>query len=248
MSRPQPPEMPRSREEGGELEPAGEEMVARGAAEDGTAASVLSLGAAAGGLDLAQDARGPLTRLAERIARHELFVRHRVILEECGDPQGRRFLEVGCGPGHYAIELARQGAAEAVGIDAAQGMLAAPRRLAEAAGVAGRVRFEAVGLHAFRPNEPFDVVVAVGLFDYMSAMDARAAVIRLRELARERVVATFPGRWRLRLAGWGVRVALGRHARVAYSRPELRRLFASVGYREPRIVYSGSVHVVSAVP
>lgn len=54
---------------------------------------------------------------------------------------GERALQVCCNNGRELLSLLRLGAAEGVGVDLAEGNLAQARRLAEAAGLADRVRF-----------------------------------------------------------------------------------------------------------
>ncbi|MEJ2666642.1 MAG: class I SAM-dependent methyltransferase [Deinococcales bacterium] len=54
---------------------------------------------------------------------------------------GKRALQVCCNNGRELVSLLRLGASEGVGVDLAEGNLAAGRRLAQAAGLADRVRF-----------------------------------------------------------------------------------------------------------
>jgi len=53
---------------------------------------------------------------------------------------GSRVLDVGCGPGRHALELARRGA-DVVGVDVSERFVEVGSRLAAAAGLADRVRF-----------------------------------------------------------------------------------------------------------
>ncbi len=83
----------------------------------------------------------------------------REVAEAC--PAGRA-LDVGCGPGHLAVELARAAPnLSVVGVDILPEMVERANRRAERAGVAGRVRFE-VGDASALPfaGGSFDVVVS----------------------------------------------------------------------------------------
>ncbi len=57
-------------------------------------------------------------------------------------PAGGRALDVCCGTGDFALELARQGAATVVGVDFGREMLGLAARKAEAAGLSGRVQWQ----------------------------------------------------------------------------------------------------------
>lgn len=56
-------------------------------------------------------------------------------------PAGGRALDVCCGTGDFALELARQGAAAVAGVDFGREMLGLASRKAEAAGLSGRVQW-----------------------------------------------------------------------------------------------------------
>ena len=57
-------------------------------------------------------------------------------------PAGGRALDVCCGTGDFALELARQGASAVVGVDFGREMLALAARKAQAAGLSGRVQWQ----------------------------------------------------------------------------------------------------------
>jgi SAM-dependent methyltransferase len=98
-------------------------------------------------------------------------------------------LDVGCGPGRVAEAVIEAGAARYVGIDFSPRMLALARRRLE--------RHEAVELiegdflDAEVPGT-FDVVLALGLFDYLEDPPRAAAWLRAR--CSSALVASFP-RW-----------------------------------------------------
>ena len=51
-----------------------------------------------------------LQRIANRLFRRAMLVRYQKTIAGCQPVAGRSVIDIGCGPGHYSITLARQGA------------------------------------------------------------------------------------------------------------------------------------------
>ncbi|MEP7027620.1 MAG: class I SAM-dependent methyltransferase [Candidatus Eisenbacteria bacterium] len=141
-------------------------------------------------------------------------------------------LDVGCGSGRFDIALVKDGAARALGIDFAPKMIEIARRGAEAAGIADRCTFEVAEFMDFRPAVPFDIVLAIGYFDYVT--DAEAHLRKMLEHSRVRVFASFP-----KLVEWRVPVRMLRFALSGgfvrfYTRGELEQILARLDLRPER--------------
>ncbi len=80
------------------------------------------------------------------------------LVEELALVPGRTVLDVGCGTGRHAVELARRGCC-VTGIDLSRGMLEQARRRAESAGVA--VDFRQGDATQFSVEQPFDAVICL---------------------------------------------------------------------------------------
>jgi SAM-dependent methyltransferase len=111
-------------------------------------------------------------------------------MEACQPMAGADVLDIGCGPGHYSVALARMGAGSVLGVDFADGMLGIARERARREGVEAVCRFEKADFFASSFQQTFDYVVVMGFMDYVE--DARAAVKRVMELTRKRAVISFP--------------------------------------------------------
>jgi len=83
---------------------------------------------------------------------------------------GARVLDLGCGTGRHAVELARRGYA-VTGVDLSAGMLAEAAQATEEAGVV--VELVKADATAFRAEEPFDLAVCLceGSFGLLGAGD-----------------------------------------------------------------------------
>ncbi|HYG30102.1 MAG TPA: class I SAM-dependent methyltransferase [Allosphingosinicella sp.] len=160
--------------------------------------------ATADGLARLYDGDGLFSRSLDRAARGALFEYRDLLLAECGDVRGLSVLDVGCGPGFHLEALAARGAA-VTGIDLSPAMIAYARARLRRAGldatlVQGAAERVPLGRH--------DIVVAIGVFDYV---DRPADFMRiLAAAAGSRVIATFPTaspvwtkvrRWRYRRRG-----------------------------------------------
>ena len=130
-----------------------------------------------------------------------------LVLELVGDLHGRRVLDVGCGDGEFALELAKRGAV-VTGIDASAAMIDAAKRRATQhnvditfqVGMAEQLAFSA---------ERFDVVTAITILCFVG--DAAPV---FREIARVlrpggRLVIGELGKWSTWAAGRRIRAWLG---------------------------------------
>lgn len=163
-----------------------------------------------------------------------------LLLERIGPARGRRVLDVGCGDGVLATELASAGAA-VTGLDASRDMLAAARRRADTAGVVLEL-VEGDAEHLPFPDAHFDVVLSVATLCFSAEperpLKEMVRVLRpgghllLGELASGNAWAALR-----RLKGW-LGSPVWRHARFRSPR-ELTILAAQAGLRE--ITVTGAI-------
>jgi 2-polyprenyl-3-methyl-5-hydroxy-6-metoxy-1,4-benzoquinol methylase len=114
----------------------------------------------------------------------------RLALEACQPLEGKRVLDVGCGTGRFCLPLAFNGAARVVGIDFAGGMIERARDLARQNKLHEICDFLLGDVLEYEFGDPFDYVLAIGLFDYIA--DEGQMLVRLRELTRGKAIMTFP--------------------------------------------------------
>jgi len=140
-----------------------------------------------------------LASTLDSIFRKDMYLRYTETLVACEPVAGRRFLDVGCGTGLYALELARRGAAFVCGVDIAERMVQTCIARAEEEGTAaGGLTADGSGVMSFirgeigdlPEDESFDVSIAIGLFDYLP--DAVPTLRSMRVRTSDRVIATFP--------------------------------------------------------
>lgn len=135
--------------------------------------------------DLYEDER-PLTRQL----RPGLFRRRQLAVDTVGARASPRVLDVGCGSGRIGEFVLEAGASEYVGIDFAEPMIEMARSRLERFGPRAQLMLD--DFLAARIPGPFDVVLALGLFDYLPEPERFAQ--RMFELCAERgcLVGSFP--------------------------------------------------------
>ncbi len=133
---------------------------------------------------------GLFDSVVNRLFRQSMKLRYEKTIEGCNPIEGRSVLDVGCGPGHYAITLAQRGAGRVVGIDFAEGMLSLAAEHAKKVGVDRRCNFMVADFYKYVPEELFDYVVVMGFMDYMP--EPQQVVAKVLSLTKSKAFLSFP--------------------------------------------------------
>jgi SAM-dependent methyltransferase len=166
---------------------------------------------------------GPLNGILNRLFRRSMKLRFIKTMEGCQPIEGKSVLDIGCGPGHYSISLARAGAARAVGLDFADGMLRLAADHARQAGVEDRCEFRKGDFLQYAPSQPFDYVIVMGFMDYMS--DPMAVIRKALSLTRRRAFFSFPAAGGI--LAWQRRMRYRKRCDLfLYRRDDIQRLFS----------------------
>ena len=110
------------------------------------------------------------TRIFDRLFRKPMYERYRLTIEALGNKaEGKSYLDLGCGSGRYAVNLARLGA-EVVGLDFSEAMLKLAEEYAAEQGVAGKATFVRTDMDEWmeKTDDHFDAAYAMGVFDYLA--------------------------------------------------------------------------------
>ena len=131
----------------------------------------------------------PLRRLRDKLSR-KTVVRRADFVEAFADrhhPESA--LDVGCGSARFGLRLAPKGT-RVVGLDFAPDMIALARRLVEEAGVADKCTFHVADFMQWDPGETFDLVLAIGVLDYVS--EPGPLMAKLAASSHRDVIVSFP--------------------------------------------------------
>lgn len=168
-------------------------------------------------------------------------LQHNLMLQLIGDVTGKRVLEIGCGDGKLAVEMAQRGAT-VIAVDASQDMIDAAQRRAIAAGVQVDLRPGTAQALAL-PDASFDLVVAVTMLCFVEdATPAFAEISRVLRPSGKLIIGEL-NKWSAWAAGRRLRAWLGSALwqRGRFRTPdELRTLVRNAGL-EPGTV-TGAIY------
>ncbi len=167
-----------------------------------------------------------INAVVNRVFRRSMVLRYERTLSGCTPIEGKSVIDIGCGPGHYAVALAARGAARVLGVDFASGMIDIARARASTAGVADRCTFTLGDFLAATGDDTFDYAVVMGFMDYIE--DPRALIEKVLRVCRGKAFFSFPSdggvlAWQRRLR-YRSRCPL-----YLYTEPQVRKLFAGLG-------------------
>lgn len=135
---------------------------------------------------------GRVMRFLNRRFRRDIFERFVLTVDHVRNCEARTVFDVGCGSGRYVSAFTEVGVRRYVGIDFSPAMIELARAANSGRGFgdAAAPEFVCGDVLNYRTNETFDVVVAMGVFDYVA--DPAALLAKLASLSRHSVVASFP--------------------------------------------------------
>jgi ubiquinone/menaquinone biosynthesis C-methylase UbiE len=169
-----------------------------------------------------------INAVVNRVFRRSMVLRYERTLAGCDPIAGKSVIDIGCGPGHYAVALAARGAGRVLGVDFAPGMIDIARGRAEKAGVGDRCTFTLGDFLAASGNETFDYAVVMGFMDYIE--EPRVLVEKVLRICRGKAFFSFPSdggvlAWQRRLR-YRSRCPL-----YLYTEPQIRALVSGLGVR-----------------
>lgn len=176
--------------------------------------------------------------------RWDMYARFEYTIQHSEPIAGKTILDVGCGTGRFVFEYLKRGAEHVTGIDIAENMLAVCRQRAQAEGVSERCTFVQTDLLQFKPANQFDICIGIGLFDYIP--DALPVLTKMREVTRDRVIASLPRLWTWRAPVRRVRLALKGCEVYFYSKAKVDKLMKQAGFKRYEMEQVGQLWCITA--
>ncbi len=169
-----------------------------------------------------------INRIVNGLFRRSMRLRYNMVIEGCEPVAGRTALDIGSGPGHYSVELARRGASRVLGIDFADGMIDIARNSAARAGVEKTCEFARADFFKDEFSERFDYAFAMGFMDYVA--EPEKTLRKAVELTKVRAFFSFPVTGGL--LAWQRKLRYQSRCELyLYTEPQVRELFSKLPVR-----------------
>lgn len=186
--------------------------------------------------------KSALGRALDRWLRQDMFGRFDWVMRKSGDVEGQRVCDIGCGSGRFVTELAQRGAARVVGVDVAPEMLRLATDLVKKDGVAERCEFVNADVEHWATTERFDLVIAIGFWDYIA--DPRSRLGRIRGFTDGKFLSAWP-----RAETWRAPVRKARLSILGcpvyfYRRDEVHSLLTEAGFVVDSVEIVGQLYCV----
>jgi len=174
----------------------------------------------------AEDKSGVLAFLNKTV-RASVLIRFNLAFDLLGDLKGKSILDIGCGSGRYMFESLKREATFATGLDAAVGALDLARNVAREFNVSERVEFINTDFMDYKTESKFDVIFAVGYFDYI--FDPLTHLKKMIDLSDGIVYASFPKLWSILSAIRKIRLWLNGCPVRYYTKRKIVKLVKETG-------------------
>jgi 2-polyprenyl-3-methyl-5-hydroxy-6-metoxy-1,4-benzoquinol methylase len=164
--------------------------------------------------------------------------RKRLMVRCCAGMAGKSILDIGCGPGLYALELAKAGSSHITGIDISPAMIELARGKARASGLERHCDFKLADFMSDDFSGAYDIAVAAGVFDYVK--DAEPFLRKIGQLCKKGAAISFPIKWTLLTPlriSW---LFTKKCPNYYYTKKQIRRLFRHCGLEIINIYRIGS--------
>jgi len=164
--------------------------------------------------------------------------RMKTMIGFAGDVRDKEVLDIGCGPGRYAVPLALSGPRRVLGLDISQEMIELAEKISNANNISGVCKFLKRDFMQTEFDTKFDIVIASGVFDYIA--DPVEFLSKIKAVTRGRVIISFPVKWTILTFARMAWLRKRKCPNYYYSEGEIKRLFRKSGLEIAKISRIGS--------
>lgn len=173
-----------------------------------------------------------VNRLINRHFRSSMRLRYEKTIAGCSPVEGMSVLDIGCGPGHYSVALAKKGAGRVFGIDFADEMISIASQQARSAGVGAQCQFARCDFLEDAIEGKYDYTIVMGFMDYMA--DAKKTVDKVLSVTNRKAFFSFPAEGGF--LAWQRKLRYKKRCPLyLYSLPQLKQLFSGISSDRVRI-------------
>ena len=165
-------------------------------------------------------------RLVNRLFRRSMRLRFEQTFSVCQPVIKHTVLDVGCGPGLYAVTFATLGAEKVKGIDFSPQMINLARARASSEGMADKCEFELIDFAQLPEDTIYNYVILMGFMDYIK--NPEAIITKALRLTQNKAVFSFPASGGL--LAWQRKLRYKLKCPIyLYSEVQIHALFAKLG-------------------
>ena len=187
--------------------------------------------------------KNPLARTLDRWLRRDMYERFNWVMRGAGNIEGLNVCDVGCGSGRFVSALAQRGA-RVVGLDFAPTMLQLAEDLAKRDGVAERCEFVLSDVLDWKTRRQFDLVIAIGFWDYVADPLPRLQVIR--NISQGRFLSAWPRAGTWRAAARKARLSVAGCPVYFWTRSQVDEYLRRAGFRVESCEIYGQLYCVES--
>lgn len=130
-----------------------------------------------------------INQLLNPILRKSMRTRYEKTLAYCQPMEGKTAIDIGCGPGHYSIALAKNGAKKIIGIDFSKEMIKIAKANVSLSQVSEKCQFIVEDVYNYT-SDKFNYSIVMGVMDYIR--DTEKMVEKVISLTKEKAFFSFP--------------------------------------------------------
>ena len=172
-------------------------------------------------------------RWFNRVFRKAIFMRVDMAQEVLSRTSSRTVLDIGCGSGRPACQIARSEIDSITGIDITPEMINLAKQLSEKHSVQNKCSFRVSHFEEDQFDEHYDSVIALGVLEYV---DHPVEFIRkMRDISRKAIFFSIPRPTLVRSPLRKIRYTLRGCSIHFYSRSAIRKMMLDAGFTEDKM-------------
>ena len=184
-----------------------------------------------------------VSRGLDRILRRDMYQRFEWVMRKADELRPATVCDIGCGSGRFVSSLAKRGA-RVTGVDFAPQMLTLARQLTESEGVSARCDFVLSDMLDWKTDKTFDMVIAIGFWDYVGDPLPRLQVIR--NLTNRTFLSAWPRAGTLRMAIRKVRLKAAGCPVYFWHRDHVENYLRQAGFRVESCEILGQLYCIQS--
>lgn len=184
-----------------------------------------------------------VSRGLDRILRRDMYQRFEWVMRKADEVRPATVCDIGCGSGRFVTSLAKRGA-RVTGVDFAPQMLTLARQLTEGEGVGANCDFVLSDVLDWKTDKTFDMVIAIGFWDYVGDPLSRLQVIR--KLTNRTFLSAWPRAGTLRMAMRKVRLKTAGCPVYFWHRDQVENYLRQAGFRIESCEILGQLYCIQS--